>query len=93
MVIGILKYLEKTTQPDIVYAVHQYSRFCEQPKLFHKHEVHKILRYLKATKDRGIIFKPNKEKELSVMQMQILSGIGTWSKEIILLVFFPDRVL
>ena len=61
-VIGMLNYLEKTTRPEIAYAVHQCARFCEQPKLSHERAVHKIVRYLKATKDKGLIFKPDKEK-------------------------------
>ena len=34
-VIGKLNFLEKSTRPDISYAVHQYARFCEHPKQSH----------------------------------------------------------
>ena len=34
-VIGKLNFLEKSTQPDISYAVHQCARFCEQLKQSH----------------------------------------------------------
>ena len=34
-VIGKLNFLEKSTRPDISYAVHQCARFCEHPKQSH----------------------------------------------------------
>lgn len=35
-VIGKLNYLEKSTRPDIAYAVHQCARFASNPKIEHK---------------------------------------------------------
>ena len=61
-VIGMLNYLEKTSKPELAYAVHQCARFCENPRLSHERAVHKIVRYLTTTKDKGIIFKPDKTK-------------------------------
>ena len=60
--IGMLNYLEKTSRPEIAYAVHQCARFCENPKLSHERAVHRIVRYLTTTKDKGLIFKPDKSK-------------------------------
>jgi hypothetical protein len=58
-VIGKLNYLEKSTRPDIAYAVHQCARFCADPKEEHGKAVKWLGRYLQRTKDKGLILKPN----------------------------------
>jgi hypothetical protein len=60
-VIGKLNYLEKSTRPDIAYAVHQCARFMENPKVEHAKAVKAIGRYLLATKNKGIVCKPNEQ--------------------------------
>ena len=60
-VVGKLLYLEKSTRPDISCAVHQCARHCSDPKMQHTIAVKRIGRYLLATKDRGLIMKPNQE--------------------------------
>ena len=60
-VIGKLNYLDKGTRPDITYATHQCARFCEDPKECHAQAVEYIVRYLKSTRNKGIILKPNKK--------------------------------
>lgn len=60
--IGMLNYLAATTRPDILYAVHQCARFSANPRLSHERAVKRIVRYLKKTRDKGIIMTPNKEK-------------------------------
>jgi hypothetical protein len=60
-VIGKLLYLEKSTRPDISCAVHQYARHYANPKAQHTLAVKRIGRYLLATKDKGLIMKPNHE--------------------------------
>ena len=60
-VIGKLLYLEKSTRPDISCAVHQCARHCTDPKVQHTIAVKRIGRYLLATKDKGLIMKPNQE--------------------------------
>jgi hypothetical protein len=54
-VIGKLNFLEKSTRPDIAYAVHQCARFTANPKLSHAEAVKNIVRYLKGTSRMGII--------------------------------------
>ncbi|KAL7565945.1 hypothetical protein ACA910_008403 [Epithemia clementina (nom. ined.)] len=61
-VVGKLNFLEKSTRPDIAYAVHQCARFCDNPKKSHADAVRRIGKYLKSTRDKGLIFKPEKEK-------------------------------
>ena len=60
-VIGKLNYLEKSTRPDIAYAVHQCARFSSEPKIEHTKAVKLIGRYLKYTKDKGLICTPKEE--------------------------------
>ena len=61
-VIGKLNFLEKSTRPDISYAVHQGARFCEHPKQSHGKAVRRLCRHLKATRDKGIICNPANDK-------------------------------
>ena len=58
-VIGKLNFLEKSTRPDIAYAVHQCARYSSNPKASHASAVRYIVRYLIATKDKGLILAPN----------------------------------
>jgi hypothetical protein len=57
-VIGMLNYL-CGTRPDILFAVHQCARFCENPKLSHEKAVKRIVRYLKRTTREGIVLRPD----------------------------------
>jgi histone deacetylase 1/2 len=63
-VIGQLNYLAATTRPEIQFAVHQCARFCENPKESHERAIKRILRYLKRTKDKGLILSMNASKGL-----------------------------
>ena len=63
-VIGMLNYLEKTSRPDLAMAVHQCARFCENPKMCHEKALHRIVKYLMETKDKGLIFKPDSTKRI-----------------------------
>jgi hypothetical protein len=60
-VIGMLLYLSGNTRPDITFAVHQCARFSHMPKQSHAVAVKRILRYLKGTKDKGMMFRPSKD--------------------------------
>ena len=46
-VISKLNFLEKSTRPDISYAVHQCARFCKHPKQSHGDAIRHLCRYLK----------------------------------------------
>ena len=58
----MLTYLASSSRPDIIFAVHQTSRFSNNPKESHGKAIKRIGRYLKRTRDKGIIFKPNTNK-------------------------------
>ena len=57
----MLLYLAGSTRPDISYAVHECARFSHQPRASHEVGVKHIVRYLKGTKDKGLIMKPYKD--------------------------------
>jgi hypothetical protein len=58
-VVGKMNFIEKSTRPDIAYAVHQCARFSEDPKASHAAAIKRIGKYLLATKDKGMILNPN----------------------------------
>jgi hypothetical protein len=60
-VIGKLNYLEKSTRPDIAYAVYQCLWFSANPKIEHTKAVKLIERYLKYTRDKGLVCTPKEE--------------------------------
>jgi Reverse transcriptase (RNA-dependent DNA polymerase) len=78
-VIGKLNYLEKSSRPDISYAVHQCARFCEHPKVEHTIAVKRIGRYLLGTKDKGIMYTP---KDESIVCYTDASFLGDFQKDI-----------
>jgi hypothetical protein len=57
-IIGKLNFLEKSTRPDIAYAVHQCARFCLEPKESHATAVKRIGKYLMDNRDKGMILNP-----------------------------------
>jgi hypothetical protein len=61
-IIGQLNYLAATSRPDIQFAVHQCARFVSDPKMSHEKAVKRIVRYLKRTKDQGMIMHVDKSK-------------------------------
>ena len=61
-VVGILLYLAGSTRPDISYAVHQCARFSHAPRHSHEVTLKHIGRYLKGTKDKGLIMKPMRDQ-------------------------------
>jgi hypothetical protein len=61
-IIGQLNYLAATTRPEIQFAVHQCARFCDNPKMSHEKAVKRIVRYLKRTKDQGMVLNVDQQK-------------------------------
>ena len=79
-VIGKLLFLEKSTRPDLSYAVHQCARFSHDPKQVHGEAVKRIGRYLKGTMDKGLIMKPDSTKLLDLHVDAAFAG--DWDQEI-----------
>jgi hypothetical protein len=65
-VIGKLNYLERGTRPDIAYIVHQCARFTANPKEEHGAALKWLGRYLKGTRDKGMILNPCNDRDLEV---------------------------
>jgi hypothetical protein len=65
-VVGKLNFLEKSTRPEIAYAVHQCARFLSNPKKSHVNAIKYLCRYLMGTKDKGIILRADPSKSFEV---------------------------
>ena len=76
--IGILTYLQGTSIWDISMATHQAARFYNNPKLSHERAVNRIERYLKATNDKGMMFKLDGSRGLEYYVDADLAG--SWDK-------------
>ena len=62
--VGMAMYLSNNTRPDIQFATHQCARFSHTPKASHTVALKRICKYLKGTRDKGIIFKPDMDLKL-----------------------------
>ena len=78
-VIGKLNFLEKSTRPDIAYAVHQCARFSVDPKQSHADAVKRIGRYLKGTPNVGITLRPDTQQSFQCWVDADFSG--NWKPE------------
>jgi hypothetical protein len=77
-VVGMLNFLEKSTRPDIGYAVHQCARFSSSPRTTHTVAIMRIGLYLLGTRHHGIIFRPTKH---SLDCWVDADFAGNWSKD------------
>ena len=64
--IGKLNFLDKGSRPELSYAVHQCARFSSDPRQTHADAIQHICRYLKGTRDKGIIMKPDPKQSFKV---------------------------
>jgi hypothetical protein len=58
-VVGALSYVALSTRPDIANAVNQLARYQESPGRTHWSAAMRVLHYLNATRDVGLVFGPN----------------------------------
>jgi hypothetical protein len=65
-IVGKLNFSEKSTRPEITCAVHQCARFVGNPRQSHANAVKHLHRYLLATKDKGLILRPDVSKSFEV---------------------------
>jgi hypothetical protein len=65
-IIGKLNYLERGTRADISYITHQCARFAADPKVEHGDAIKWLGRYLKGTRDKGLILTPDGHSGLEV---------------------------
>jgi len=65
-IIGKLNFLTSSTRPDLAHATHSAARFQADPKQEHGKAVEWLCRYLAGTRDKGIIFNPQKDHSFDV---------------------------
>jgi flagellar biosynthesis regulator FlbT len=65
-VIGKLNYLERGTRADILYITHQCARYAVSPKKEHSEAIKWLGSYLKGTRDKGLILRPDRQSGLEV---------------------------
>lgn len=58
-VVGMLLHLSGNSRPDIAFAVNQAARFTHDLNQSHDVAVTEIVRYVIATKDIGLVFRPS----------------------------------
>jgi hypothetical protein len=56
----MLTFLQDNTHPEISMAAHKLARFCQDPQLSHEQATARLCRYLAHTKDRCIVYEPDK---------------------------------
>ncbi len=56
----MLTYLQGNTRPEISMTTHQLAQFCQDQRLIHKQATPRLGRYLAHTKDRDIVYEPDK---------------------------------
>ena len=78
-IIGKLGYLEKGSRPEIAYIVHQCARFSISPKVEHTRAIRWLGRYLRQTKDKGMILRPDRSKGLELFVDADFAG--NWDPE------------
>mmetsp|Transcript_22323 Transcript_22323/g.48518 ORF Transcript_22323/g.48518 Transcript_22323/m.48518 type:complete len:523 (+) Transcript_22323:114-1682(+) len=78
-IIGQLGYLEKGSRPDIAYTTHQCARFSADPKVEHASALRWLAKYLKGTKDKGFVMRPDQSKGLEVFVDADFAG--NWDQE------------
>ena len=78
-VIGMMIYLSSNSRPDIAFAVHQCARFTHCANNQHEIAIKRIGRYLKATREQGLIMKPNEDLRLDLYADADFAGL--WAIE------------
>lgn len=64
-IVGKLIYLSHT-RPDIAYAVSVVSQHSHDPKQKHLNEVYRLLRYLKGSSGRGLLFRKSDQRSIEI---------------------------
>ena len=63
-ILGELQFLTNSSRPDIAYAVNKLSSYTANPSPQHVGALKQILRYLKGTKNLGIIYSSNPKNKI-----------------------------
>ena len=71
----MLLYLSGHTRPDIAYAVNCCARYMFNPRFSHEVALKRIGRYLKATRDKGLILNPSKVLQIDCFPDADFAGL------------------
>ena len=63
-IIGLINYISGSSRPKIAYATHSAAIFSANPESSHYKGVKRIIKYLKGTKENGLIMYPKNDKGL-----------------------------
>jgi hypothetical protein len=78
-VVGMLLYLSNNSRPDVAFAVHQCARFSHAPRKSHATAVKTIIRYLSATRDKGMVMRPTGNLKIDCYCDADFAGL--WGRE------------
>ena len=78
-VVGMLMYLSANSRPDIAFAVNQCARHSHHPTRTHAEYLKHIGRYLKGTKDQGLVFSPDLSQGIEFFADADFAGL--WKTE------------
>jgi hypothetical protein len=77
--VGMMLYLASNSRPDIAFAVNQCARFTHCANVHHEIALKRIGRYLKATREQGLLLKPT--NDLSLEMYADADFAGLWNVE------------
>jgi hypothetical protein len=79
-VVGMLLYLSGHSRPDIAYAVNCCARYMFNPRLSHEKALKRIGRYLKATRDQGLVLRPSGQLKVDAYPDADFAGLYGYEK-------------
>lgn len=74
-VVGMMLYLASNSRPDIAFAVNQCARFTHCANSQHEIALKRIGRYLKATKNNGLLLIPKENLKLELYADADFAGL------------------
>ena len=80
-VVGMMMYLACNSRPDIAFAVHQCARHTHKPTALHAKYLKQIGRYLRHTRDKGMIIKPIMDNTLHLECFADADFAGLYGRE------------
>jgi hypothetical protein len=79
-IVGMMLYLAGHSRPDIAYAVNCCARYMFNPRLSHEKALKRIGRYLKATRDKGLILNPSGSLKVDAYPDADFAGLYGYEK-------------
>lgn len=74
-VVGMMMYLGSNSRPEIAFAVHAAARHTHSPKRSHEIALKRIARYLKGTRNKGMIVRPTQNCQLDLFVDADFAGL------------------